>query len=114
VTLTPWTKAEPGKHLSPEEFRQAMSETPGWQPEQEIQAGEVPGNKDKYIYRISAVGQLEGSQVTQNFYLVVAPDGRQLVLVFTLTPKHVDRLGTKDLALVGGIDFGTKEGAKEK
>jgi hypothetical protein len=114
VTLTPWTKAEPGKHLSPEEFRQAMSETPGWQPEQEIQAGEVSGNKDKYIYRISAVGQLEGSQATQNFYLIAAPDGRQLVLVFTLTPKQVDRLGTKDLALVGGIQFDAKEGATEK
>jgi hypothetical protein len=105
VTLTPWTKAEEGKHLTPEEFRQAMSDTPGWQPEEEVQAGEVPGDKDRYIYRISSVGQLEGSKVMQNFYLVAAPDGRQLVLVFTLAPKQVDRLGTKDLMLAAGTHF---------
>jgi len=105
VTLTPWTKAEEGKHLTPEEFRQAMSDTPGWQPEEEVQAGEVSGDKDKYIYRISSIGQLEGSKVMQNFYLVAGTDGRQLVLVFTLAPKQVDRLGTKDLMLAAGIHF---------
>jgi hypothetical protein len=115
LTLTPWSKAETGKHMTPEEFRQAMAQTPGWQQEQELQAGEVSGDKDHYIYRISAVGQLEGSKVMQNYYLAAAPDGRQVVLVFTLVPKQVDRLATKDLALAAGIEFtGGKSAAADK
>src|SRR5207247_1765707 len=38
VTISPWTPAPKGKaHLSAEEFKQAMNDTPGWQPEGEIQ-----------------------------------------------------------------------------
>ena len=31
LTITPWTRAEKGKHLTADEFRQAMSQTPGWE-----------------------------------------------------------------------------------
>jgi hypothetical protein len=66
VTLTPWTKAEKGKHLTPEEFRQAMAETPGWEPEDELQAGQVPAEGGRWVYRISALGDLDGTKVMQN------------------------------------------------
>jgi hypothetical protein len=105
LTLTPWTKAEKGTHLTPEEVHEIMTKTQGWQPQQELQAGEVPAEKDRYIYRISAIGQLEGRQVMQNYFLVAGPEGEQVVLVFTLEPKQVDRLGTKDLELAGAIEF---------
>src|SRR5207248_6953087 len=42
ATLTPWAKARPGEHLSPEVFQKAMTEMPGWQPEEVLQAGVVP------------------------------------------------------------------------
>jgi hypothetical protein len=105
ATITPWTKADPGKHLSPEQFRQAMAQTPGWEPEEELQAGEVPADGGRWIYRISASGQLDGTGVLQNFYLVASPAGEQLVLVFTMTPKEADRLGGQDLSLAASIDF---------
>ena len=105
VTLTPWTKAEKGKHLSAEEFRQAMAETPGWEPEDELQAGEVPAEGGRWIYRISTLGELDGIKVMQNFYLVVGPEGHQVVLAFTMPPKQADRLGTRDLAMAASIDF---------
>jgi hypothetical protein len=66
LTLSPWTKAGNGNRMTPEVLRQAMSQTPGWQPDQEIQAGEVPSGKDRYVYRISSTGELEGSKVMQN------------------------------------------------
>src|SRR5262249_55723999 len=44
ATVTPWTPAEKGKHLAPEDFQQAMEDTPGWQSEQVLQAGEVPAS----------------------------------------------------------------------
>jgi hypothetical protein len=106
ATITPWTSADKGKHLSPDEFREAMSETPGWDVEQELQAGEVPADGGRWIYRISALGQLDGNKVLQNFYLVAGPGGEQIVVAFTLTPKQADRLGTRDLSLAVSIDFG--------
>jgi hypothetical protein len=105
VTLTPWTKAEKGKHLSPEDFRQAMADTPGWEPEDELQAEEVPAEGGHWVYRISALGELDGTKVMQNFYLVAGPDGQQLVLAFTFPPKQADRLGTRDLSMAASIAF---------
>ena len=109
VTLTPWTKAEPGKHLTPEEFKQAMSETTGWEPEQELQADEVPLDGDRWCYRLLQAGKLDGIKVTQSFYVVASPTGEQLVLAFTMTPAQVAKLGTRDLALVGSLSFPAKK-----
>src|SRR5262249_1183009 len=36
ATVTPWKPARPGGHLAPDEFKQAMARTPGWEPEQEL------------------------------------------------------------------------------
>jgi hypothetical protein len=105
VTLTPWTKAEAGKHLSGEEFKAAMAETPGWEPEEELQAGEVPLEGGCWGYRLSTGGKLDGLKVTQSFYLVASPQGEQVVLAFLMTPAQVQKLGTRDLSLVGGVLF---------
>src|SRR5437870_5631732 len=114
LTITPWTKAEKGKHMSPEEFHRAMTETPGWEPEQELQAGEVPSEGGRWIYRISALGQLDGTKVMQNYYLVAGPGGEQVVLVFTMTPKQADRIASRDLSLAGSIEFGSAAKDAEK
>ena len=105
VTITPWTTAEKGKHLSPEEFKKAMEETPGWQMEQELQASEMQADGGRYIFRLSTQGQLDGDKVLQNFYLVAGPDGQQVVLAFTLPPKEADRVATRELSLVSSLTF---------
>src|SRR5262249_49307185 len=109
VTITPWQSAEKGKHMDPEKFRDTMAGTPGWEMEKELQAGEVPAEGGRWIYRVSALGQLDGASVMQNFYLVAGPNGEQVVLVFTLTAKQAERLGSRDLALAGSIDFPKKK-----
>jgi hypothetical protein len=118
VTVTPWTAAEKGKpHLTPEEFAEAMARTPGWEPERELQAGEVPtGDDGRWVYRISALGEMDGTAVMQNFYLVANPQGEQVVLLFTMTPKKAEKLGDRDLSLAASVDFpkGRKGGDKPK
>jgi len=109
ATVTPWEPAEKGKHLSPARFHELMDRTPGWEVEKELQAGEVPAEGGRWIYRISALGQLDGSNVMQNFYLIAGPDGEQVVVVFTMTPKQAERLGSRDLSLAGSIDFPKKK-----
>jgi hypothetical protein len=106
VTLTPWTGAGAGKHTSPEEFKAKANDSSGWQPEQELQAGEVPGQGEgRWVYRLSELGQMDGMKVLQNFYLVAGPGGEQLVLVFTMTPKQADKLGARDLSLVASVEL---------
>jgi hypothetical protein len=109
ATITTWEHAEKGKHMEPEKFRDLMAKTPGWEMEKEVQIGEVPADGGRWIYRVSAVGQLDGSNVLQNFYLIAGPKGEQVVVVFTLTPKQAERLGSRDLALAGSIEFPNKK-----
>jgi hypothetical protein len=106
VTITPWTSAGKGKHMAAEEFKTMVNDTTGWQAQQELQAGEVPSPGDgRWIYRLSEAGQMDGLAVVQNFYLVAAPGGEQVVLAFTMTPKQADKLGARDLSLVGSLDL---------
>ena len=105
VTMTPWKKTDKGKHLSAEEFKQTMNNTVGWEPDKELQASEVPAENGRWIYRFSALGQMDGVAAVQNFYLVATPEGEQMILVFTMTPKQVDKLGTHDLSLVGNLEI---------
>ena len=116
VTITPWSRSRPGEHLSPEVFRQAMAKVPGWDQGEILQEGEVPAESGRWAYRISAMGQLDGIKVLQNFYLVAGPNGEQVVLAFTMTPSQAEKLGARDLSLAGSIDFpnGQKNGGKSK
>jgi hypothetical protein len=103
ATVTPWTRAEPGKHLDPEEFAEAMADTPGWDPEDVIQEGEVPLENNYWGYRISAAGTMDGLKVLQNFHVVTSPSGAQVVVVFTMTQAQAEKLGARDMELVRGL-----------
>jgi hypothetical protein len=105
VTITPWTRYPKGQHLSADQVREAMLNIPGWKPVQELQRGEVPAEGGRWIYRVSALGELDGIEAIQNFYLVAGPEGDQVVMLFTMTPKQAERLGARDLSLVGSLDF---------
>lgn len=109
ATITPWESADKGKHMEPEKFREAMAKTPGWDMDNEVQIGEVPSEGGRWVYRVSATGSLDGTSVLQNFYLIAGPNGDQVVVVFTMTPKQADRLGSRDLSLAGSIDFPKKK-----
>jgi hypothetical protein len=116
VTITPWSQARPGEHLSGDAFQQQMSKVPGWEPTDVLQVGEVPADGGRWIYRVSALGQLEGVKVLQNFYLVAGPGGEQVVLAFTMTQAQAEKLAARDLALAAGIDFPAshKEDGRQK
>ncbi len=101
--VTPWDKAPKGKHMAPEDFRAAMNKTPGWRQEKELLADEIPGTEGRYIYRIAAQGKMDGADVVQHFYMVAATTGEQVVVTFTMTPRLVEKLGARDLNLIGGL-----------
>ena len=71
--------------------------------EKELLADEIPGTEGRYIYRIAAQGKMDASDVVQHFYLVAATTGEQVVVTFTMTPRLVEKLGARDLNLIGGL-----------
>jgi hypothetical protein len=106
ATVSVWSKAEPGKHLSVAEFKNVTERTPGWVVEKDLQEGEVPsGDKGRWVYRISALGQLDNVPTMQNYYVVASPGGEQVVVTFSLSPKQAEKLGTKDLSLIGSLEL---------
>lgn len=105
ATLTPWKKADKGKHMAAEEFKQTMNGMSGWEPDKELQAGDVPADGGRWVYRYSSSGQMDGVAAVQNCYLIATPEGEQMIAVFTMTPKQVDKLGARDLSLVGSLEI---------
>ena len=106
ATVTPWANAEPGKHLDAKEFREQMLASPGWQAEEVLQEGELPKQSaGRYVYRLTARGDMEGVKVIQCFYLIASPKGQQVVVAFTLKLTQVNKLGAKDLVLVDGLEL---------
>lgn len=108
MTMTNWKNAGAGKHLSPDEFQKIVSASPGWAMEQIVDHGEVAGDADRWAYRITARGELDGTKVVQNFYLVANQQGDQIIVTFTMKPTNSARLGTKDLAIVNALEIGKK------
>jgi hypothetical protein len=108
VTVTQWQNAGAGKHISPEDFEKLTAGGTGWKPEEVLERGEVPTDGGRWVYHVTARGELEGSKVVQNFYVVASADGDQMILTFTMRPASATRIGTRDLALVNAIEFQKK------
>jgi hypothetical protein len=108
ATLTHWENVGPGKHMSPEEFEKLAAGGANWKVEQVTDRTPVPTDTDRWAFRISARGELDGSPVVQNFYVVAGPNGDQMIVTLTMRPAGAGRLGTRDLELVNAIDFPKK------
>lgn len=105
ATISCWPRAKAGEHASPDTFKTAMSEAPGWVQHKQIEAREIEGARGYWIYRIEAEGELHGLKTLQYFHLIAGPEGDQVVVAVTLTPAQVQKLGTRDLALVRSVVF---------
>jgi hypothetical protein len=108
VTITHWPNAGAGKHMSPADFEKLAGGGANWKIEQVTDRTEVPTDADRWAYRVSARGELDGSPVVQNFYVVANANGDQVILTFTMRPAAASRIGTRDLELVNAIDFPKK------
>jgi hypothetical protein len=114
ATITPWKSTPPGKHLTGKEFQEAMAVTPNWQQSEVLQSEEVKAPEGRWVYRVAALGELDGLKVMQYFYLIASTTGGQQVVVsFTLTPAQAQKLGSRDLSLIHSLKFpGEGKGVK--
>jgi len=105
ATITPWTRAEAGQHMSSDEFKQKIDDMPGWETEEVLEDAELKTREGYWGWRVSALGEMDGLKVLQNFYVVAGPEGDQVVIAVTLRPALAQKLGTRDLELVDGLSF---------
>jgi hypothetical protein len=108
ATVTYWKNAGAGKHMAAEEFEKLIAAPKNWQAEQILDRSELPTDSDRWMYRVVARGELDGTKVVQSFYVIAAASGEQMIVTFTMKPNAADRLGTRDVALVQAIDFAKK------
>jgi hypothetical protein len=108
ATVTMWTKAGVGKHMTPAEFEKLVGTGTGWKIDQIMEKSEVPTDSDRWAYRITASGELEGTKVAQNFYVLAGAAGEQIILTFTMKPASASKIGTRDLAILNAVDFPKK------
>jgi hypothetical protein len=105
--------APPGKHIAEKQFQQDVRTAIG--PEfQQIEKAEVIPTQDKrYILRVVCSGDamqktskgIQKIPVLWTYYLVANPDGRQIVLIFTVEASLIDRFKDRDINLAMGVDF---------
>ncbi len=105
ATITQWANAGKGRHQTPEEFQASIRKIPGWEQAEVLSSGEVSSGDRRWIYRHAVAGKLEGVEVLQTFYLVAGPDGDQVVVTVTCTPKLASRIAGRDQVLVTSLEF---------
>jgi hypothetical protein len=103
LTVAPWQKAAPGKHLSPDEVKSIVANSPGWGQDTLIKAEEVKLPTGQWAYLVAGEGDLGNARAVQYFYLVAGPEGDQAMLTFTMTPAQSQKLGSRDLEVVRGF-----------
>jgi hypothetical protein len=112
VSIAPWKKAEPGKHMSEADFKETVAMSPGWEQDKLLKQPEVVAlHNGIWAYLVAAEGDLDGVRAVQYWYLLAGPGGDQAVLTFTMTSAQAQKLGSRDLELVRGF---TLPGAEVK
>lgn len=105
ANVTWWKKAEGGKHMTPDEFKKIVAQSPGWEIEEIVEASEIPTEEGRWLYRVTAKGDLDGIKVIQNFFCLASGQGDQMIVTFTMKPANVSKIGTRDVELVNSIEF---------
>jgi len=111
--VSPIGPAPPGKHISEKQFQQEAQKAIGPDFRQIHKAEVIPTQDKRYILRVVCSGEVnqktaKGEQkipVYWIYYLVAHPDGRQIVLVFTVESSLLERFMDRDINLALGVDF---------
>jgi len=108
LNVTPWSKAKPGEHLTPEELRKHIDDSPGFTVDQVLQSGQAPAEDGLWVYRLSVIGSADDVRLLQNYYAIADKQGNQAVLTFTTEVPLAEKFAEKDLSIVGTVNFPAK------
>jgi hypothetical protein len=103
LTIAPWQKAAAGNHLSPDEVKSIVANSPGWGQDTLLKAEEIKLTTGQWAYLVAGEGDLGNDRAVQYFYFIAGPHGDQAMLTFTMTPGQTQKLGSRDLEVVRGF-----------
>ena len=107
-------QAEPGQHVSEEQFQTDIRQTLGKNFQQIVQSEKLKLKDGLYVFRVVAVGSVdrlneknepESNPMQWIYYLVANSDGRQVSFVFSVDPQQAKDLENRDLSMVAGVEF---------
>lgn len=99
-------QAGKGRHQDPAQFRQDIREALGKRFTAFVGAGEVSEDPEAgFRYKVAVQGREGDRDVLWYYYLIASPEGDQLLATFTLNLADKDRLGNKDLEMVGTLEW---------
>jgi hypothetical protein len=106
--------AEPGQHVSEEQFLADIERTLGKNFGRIEQTEKLKLKDNLFVFRVIVSGTVERRNAKNepepgpmqwNYYLVAHADGRQIAFVFSLDPRQAEELENRDLAIVAGLEF---------
>jgi hypothetical protein len=108
ATVTAWRKVDSGKHSTVEEFRKAVADAPGWVAGKTVSEGELSAGDGRWLYRTIVEGKIDDQPAVQTFFLLAGPQGDQVAVTVVAKPDKLKLVGSRDVELVRGIEFGKK------
>jgi hypothetical protein len=108
ATVALWKKVDAGKHTPAEEFKKAVTATPGWTATRVLEDAEATTPDGRWLYRLVAEGKAEELAVVQGFHLLAGPQGDQVAITLAMKPEQVKAVGTRDRELVQAVHFPKK------
>lgn len=94
-----------GQRTNEKAFQDGIRRSLGDELKEIVSAEEIMGAEDKAIYCVNALGGTDKLVKMWKYYLVTAPDGRQVSFVFMVEPNLTERLGSRDLDLINTLTF---------
>ena len=91
--------------MTEEQFQADIQRALGKSFQKIIQTQRIDTKSEQYLFRVTAVGESPQGPLQWNYYLLANPDGRQVVFAFTLEPKVAEAFQTRDLSILGSVEF---------
>ena len=103
AAISPWKKVPPGSHSSAVEFKATIEKLPSWTLTKVLDEGNLPNDRNLWIYRIVAEGRTAEQTIGQIFILVADAEGRQATVTLTSTPEQLNQLKGRDAAIATSL-----------
>ena len=103
--MSPIPAAAAGPAVSLERFVSDIQRTLGKNVASIESTERIKTGDNRSIFRVVAAGKSRDIPVRWIYFLIAAPDGRQMTMVFTVEATLVGKLGDRDIRLAGALEF---------
>jgi len=99
------SKAEPGKKITAENFREGIKEALGDRFKEFVSSEELPADGGPAIYQVIAAGEASELPIQWHYYLITDKQGRHVAFTFTLESERAERFGQTGHDIVRTLEF---------